>query len=178
MSFIDLATSFLGGGGLTAAVTGAIGAFTKYKELKLSYEHKKDQWAFEVQMYQAQSQQERYLVEKKALMVTETVNAATLQAAINSDSREVVELLKRKGKAPLWAIFRILFRPMLTLALFFACVFMPFMPMPEVSDTYVANPDISGIYTTIRQGFSATLGFWFGSRAVSGPDDNSPYRAG
>lgn len=177
MSFIDLATSFLGGGGLTAAVTGAIGAFTKYKELKLSYEHKKAQWAFEVQMYQAQVKQEQYLVEKKGLMVTETVSAATLQAAIHSDSQEVVALLKRKGKAPMWAVFRTLFRPMLTLFLFFACVFMPFMPMPEVSDTYVANPDVAGIYTTIRQGFSATLGFWFGSRAVSGPDGNTPYKA-
>lgn len=170
MSFVDIVSTFLGGGGLTSAVTGAVGAFTKYKELKLSYQHEKDKWQYEVDMYAAQAAQERYLVDNKRLMVTETVAAATLQSALQADSAEVVELLKRKGDTPKWAIFRTLFRPGLTLALFFACLIMPFMPLPAVPAGMTISPHIAGIYSTIRQGFAAALGFWFGSRAVSGPD--------
>ena len=117
MSAVDLLSAFLGGGGLTSAITGAVGAFTKYKELALSYEHERSKWNYELKMYAAQTQQERYLVENKRLMVTETVAAATQQSAITADSAEVVALLKRTGKAPTWAVFRSLFRPFLTSAL-------------------------------------------------------------
>ena len=176
MSVLDLLGTFLGGGGLTSAITGAVGAFTKYKELSLSYEHERAKWDYEIKMYDAQIQQERYLVEKKALMVTETVAAATQQAAINADAAETVALINRRGKAPWWAIIRTLFRPALTLAMFLACLTMPFLPMPEISDGYVVNPAIEGIYSTIRQGFAAALGFWFGSRAVSDADPKAAYR--
>lgn len=172
MSFWALAADFLSGGGLTSAVTGAVGAVVKYKELKLSYEHETKKWDYEVKMYAAQTQQERYLVENKRLMVTETVAAATQQAAINADAYEAIALLNRKGKAPFWAVARTLFRPGLTLSLFFACVLMPFMPMPAMAVGTIINPNISGIYSTVRQGFSAALGFWFGSRAVSSPQDD------
>lgn|GEM_PF-4238381 len=173
MSFLDLIGSFLGGGGLTSAITGAVGAFTKYKELKLYYEHEGKKWDYEVKMFAAQAGHERYLVENKRLMVTETVAAATQQAAIHADASEAVALLRRQGNAPAWAVFRTLFRPGLTLSLFFACLLMPFMPMPAVAAGMVVNPHIAGIYSTIRQGFAAALGFWFGSRAVSNPNKSA-----
>lgn len=164
--FIDLAGQFFGGGGLTSAVTGAVGAFTKYKELKLSYDHEKDRWEYEVKMLSAQTAHERYLVENKRLMVTETVSAATLQEAIRGDSAEVKALIDRAGQAPKWAVFRTLFRPIITIKLFIALVAMPFMPMPVVAEgTVIAGP-VANLYATLRQGFSAALGFWFGSRAV------------
>lgn len=176
MSFVELAGAFLGGGGLTSAITGAVGAFTKYKELSLSYEHERLKWDYEIKMYSAQTQQERFLVESNRLIVTETVAAETQRAAINADASETVALLNRAGRAPWWAVARTLFRPGLTLSLFAACVMMPFMPMPEIGDGYVVNPAIEGIYSTIRQGFAAALGFWFGSRAVNDPDPKAGYR--
>lgn len=176
MSVLDLVGAFLGGGGLTSAITGAVGAFTKYKELSLSYEHERHKWDYEIKMYSAQTQQERFLAESNRLMVTETVAAEAQRAAIEADAAETVALINRAGKAPWWAVIRTLFRPALTLALFVACVLMPFMPMPEIGDGAVINPAIEGIYSTIRQGFAAALGFWFGSRAVSDPDPKAAYR--
>lgn len=170
MSWLDLVGGFLGGGGLTSAITGALGAFTKYKELKLSYEHERHKWDYEVKMYAAQTEQERYLAENNRLIVTETVAGMTQRAAIEADSSEVVELIKRRGKAPYWAIIRTMFRPTLTLALFVACMLIPFMPMPLLGVDIVVNPIVMDVYTTLRQGFSAALGFWFGSRAISDPN--------
>ena len=177
MSVWDVVGGFFSGGGLTSAITGAVGAFTKYKELKLSYEHERHKWDYEVKMYAAQTEQERFLAEQGRLIVNETVAGATQQAAIHADALETVALLKRQGAAPTWAIFRTLFRPGLTLSLFFACLLMPFMPMPTVTTGMTLNPAIAGIYSTIRQGFAAALGFWFGSRAVSGPDKDGGHTA-
>lgn len=165
----DLIVPWLTGGGLTSTITGSISAFVKYKELKLSYDHERDRWNYEISMYKNQRDHERYLVDQKALMVNEVTATHAQRTAIESDMREVVALLKRPGDAPAWAVFRTLFRPGLTLCLFFACVFIPFMPLPTVPSGMEESTVVKGVYNTILQGFSAALGFWFGSRLVSEP---------
>jgi hypothetical protein len=154
MGIFSGAIDALLGGGLTTIATGAIGAYTKLKEMKLQNEHQKFQMKYEVEMHKLQFQSDKYLGDLNLLIAKEAGANQSFNSAINAEAR-----INDHGLPIAVRSIRTLFRPGLTLFLWGGTLFLAFWAI----EMTVIN---QGIALTFQQGASAASGFWFGSRAV------------
>ena len=149
MSFAATAIDFLTGGGITSIATGAIGAYTKLKELKINNEHRQFEMKYEVSMHKLQSAADAVKMEHKLLISEQQTSAADFQAAINAQAR-----ISSINLSPKVNGLRALLRPGLTTFLWVCTLVLAFYPAT------------APIALTFQQGAMAATGFWFGSRAI------------
>lgn len=166
MSWLDIATSFVGGGGLAAAVGTITGAVTKYKERKLELRHElamaphhEKQWRFELAVMTRQAEREKVMAEHELWIASENAAADMMTSVIDADGREAVAAISMDGM-PWWVgAIRTLFRPFLTMCLWTSVVIMWSRSPPESELAQL-------LAATVANGAGASLGVWFGQRVM------------
>lgn len=140
--------------GVTALISGGIGAYTKIQELKIINEHRKFEMKYEVKMHQMQFQSDKFMAEKALLITKQVGEDMAFKAAIEAEGRlSDVDL-----PWPVRAI-RTLFRPFLTIFMWAGTIYLAMADLP-------VNAITQGVAITFQQGAGIGTGFWFGSRAV------------
>lgn len=168
MSLIDAALAFVGGGGLTATVGTIVGGIAKYKErqLEMTHElamlpHRQFEMNYEQRMLESQQAHDKLMIDQE-LMISVEKSAGVMQtAAITSDRVESVAVMGMRNMPWQVGAIRTLFRPFLTICLWFA------VGIILIVDPTSTSPLMKVTVNTINNGAGMSLGLWFGSRMMT-----------
>lgn len=168
MGLLDAALSFVGGGGLTATVGTVVGGIAKYKERQLEMKHelalipsRQFEMKYERAMLASQQSHDNKMADQRLLISVEESAAVMQTAAMQADQAGTVAALSMKGMPWQVGAMRTLFRPFLTMALWFGVIVILIVNPSSESALMVVTVN------TINNGAGMSLGLWFGSRMMT-----------